>query len=128
MLAMGHPETHLRCLKVAPPLAEQFSVSVPDRAATETLANHKTEKRRENYSIRAMAQEQVDVTRHYGYERFLATAPDRGARAAHRLLCLDHPQSVENACLTNIVRGSNLTSPREVYPTRSFRMVLRLRL
>jgi haloacetate dehalogenase len=28
-------------------------------------------KRHENYSFRAMAQDQVDVMRHYGHERFL---------------------------------------------------------
>jgi haloacetate dehalogenase len=47
--------------------------------------------RHENYSFRAMAQDQVDVMRHYGHERFLIAAHDRGARVARRL-CLDHPE------------------------------------
>jgi haloacetate dehalogenase len=48
-----------------------------------------------------MAQDQVDVMRPYGHERFLVAAHDRGARVTHRL-CLDHPESVEKACLMDI--------------------------
>ena len=68
--------------------------------------------RHQNYSFRAMAQDQVDVMRHYGHERFLVAAHDRGARVAHRL-CLDHPESVEKVCLMDIAptltmyRGTN---------------------
>jgi haloacetate dehalogenase len=38
---------------------------------------------------------------HYGYDRFLVAANDRGARAAHRLR-IDHPVSVEKVCLMDI--------------------------
>jgi haloacetate dehalogenase len=59
-----------------------------------------------------MAQDQVDVMRYYGDERFLVVAHDRGARVAHRL-CLDHPESVEKVWLMDFAptltmyRGTN---------------------
>jgi pimeloyl-ACP methyl ester carboxylesterase len=98
LLLHGYPETHLTWHKVAPQLAEQFSVVVPDLRGYGDSGKPQDGERHENYSFRAMAQDQVDVMRHYGHERFLVAAHDRGARVAHRL-CLDHPESVEKACL-----------------------------
>ena len=52
------------------------------------------------------------MMQHYGHERFLVAAHDRGARVAHRL-CLDHPERVEKVCLMDIAptltmyRGTN---------------------
>jgi pimeloyl-ACP methyl ester carboxylesterase len=112
LLLHGYPETHLTWHKVAPQLAEQFSVVVPDLRGDGDSGKPQDRERHENYSFRAMAQDQVDVMRHYGHERFLVVAHDRGARVAHRL-CLDHPEMVEKACLMDIAptltmyRGTN---------------------
>jgi haloacetate dehalogenase len=112
LLLHGYPETHLTWHKVAPQLAEQFSVVVPDLRGYGDSGKPQDGERHENYSFRAMAQDQVDVMRHYGHERFLVVAHDRGARVAHRL-CLDHPERVEKACLMDIAptltmyRGTN---------------------
>jgi haloacetate dehalogenase len=112
LLLHGYPETHLTWHKVAPQLAEQFSVVVPDLRGYGDSGKPHGGERHENYSFRAMAQDQVDVMRHYGHERFLVVAHDRGARVAHRL-CLDHPKRVEKACLMDIAptltmyRGTN---------------------
>jgi haloacetate dehalogenase len=101
LLLHGYPETHLTWHKVAPQLAEQFSVVVPDLRGYGASGKPEGGERHENYSFRAMATDQVDVMRHYGHERFLVLAHDRGARVAHRL-CLDHPESVEKVCLLDI--------------------------
>jgi haloacetate dehalogenase len=101
LLLHGYPETHLTWHKVAPRLAEQFSVLVPDLRGYGESGKPQGEERHENYSFRAMAQDQVDVMRHYGHERFLVAAHDRGARVAHRL-CLDHPERIEKVCLMDI--------------------------
>jgi haloacetate dehalogenase len=101
LLLHGYPETHLTWHKVAPQLAEQFSVIVPDLRGYGKSGKPQDGKRHENYSFRAMAQDQVDVLRHFGHERFLVAAHDRGARVTHRL-CLDHPESIEKACLMDI--------------------------
>jgi haloacetate dehalogenase len=101
LLLHGYPETHLTWHKVAPQLAEQFSVVVPDLRGYGASGKPEGGERHENYSFRAMATDQVDVMRHYGHERYLVLAHDRGARVAHRL-CLDHPESVEKVCLLDI--------------------------
>jgi haloacetate dehalogenase len=101
LLLHGYPETHLMWHKVAPRLAEQFSVVVPDLRGYGDSGKPQDGGRHENYSFRAMAQDQIDVMRHYGHDRFLVAAHDRGARTAHRL-CLDHPESVERVCLMDI--------------------------
>jgi haloacetate dehalogenase len=112
LLLHGYPETHLTWHKVAPKLAEQFSVVVPDLRGYGDSGKPQGGERHKNYSFRAMAQDQLDVMRHYGHERFLVAAHDRGARVAHRL-CLDHPESVEKVCLMDIAptltmyRGTN---------------------
>jgi haloacetate dehalogenase len=101
LLLHGYPETHLTWHKVAPQLAEQFSVVVPDLRGCGESGKPEGGERHENYSFRAMAQDQVDVMRHFGHERFLVAAHDRGARVTHRL-CLDHRERVEKACLMDI--------------------------
>ena len=101
LLLHGYPEFHLTWHKVAPQLAEQFSVVVPDLRGYGDSGRPEGGERHENYSFRAMATDQIDVMRHYGHEHFLVLAHDRGARVAHRL-CLDHPESVERACLMDI--------------------------
>jgi haloacetate dehalogenase len=62
-LLHGYPETHLTWHKVAPQLAEQFSVVVPDLRGYGDSGRPHGGERHENYSFRAMAQDQVDVTR-----------------------------------------------------------------
>jgi len=112
LLLHGYPETHVTWHKVAPELAGQFSVVVPDLRGYGDSGKPPDGERHENYSFRAMAQDQVDVMQHYGHKRFLVAAHDRGARVAHRL-CLDHPERVEKVCLMDIAptltmyRGTN---------------------
>jgi haloacetate dehalogenase len=101
LLLHGYPETHLTWHKVAPQLAQQFSVVVPDLRGYGDSGKPEGGARHENYSPRAFAQDQVDVMHHYGHERFLVAAHDRGARVAHRL-CLDHPDKVERVCVMDI--------------------------
>lgn len=112
LLLHGYPETHLTWHKVAPQLAEHFSVVIPDLRGYGQSGKPADGDRHQNYSFRAMAQDQVDVMRHFGHDRFLVASHDRGARVTHRLL-LDHPHSVERACLMDIAptltmyRGTN---------------------
>jgi len=54
------------------------------------------------YSFRAMAQDQVEVMRVLGFDRFMAAGHDRGARVLHRM-CLDHPAKVTHAAILDII-------------------------
>ena len=47
---------------------------------------------------RTMALDQVEVMKHFGFERFTVFGHDRGARVTHRL-ALDHPEKVERAAI-----------------------------
>jgi haloacetate dehalogenase len=101
LLLHGYPETNLTWHKVAQRLAEQYSVVVPDLRGYGNSGRPPDGERHEGYSFRAMAQDQVDVMRHYGHDQFWVVAHDRGARVTHRL-CLDHPESVKRAVLMDI--------------------------
>ena len=101
LLIHGHPETHLTWHKVAPALAEQYTVVLPDLRGYGDSSKPAYSDQSRNYSFRAMAQDQVDVMRELGYTRFLVAGHDRGGRVAHRL-CLDHPEAVEKVALLDV--------------------------
>jgi haloacetate dehalogenase len=102
LLLHGNPLTHVSWHKVAPRLAEHYTVVAADlrgygdSSKPDGGANH------ENYSFRAMANDQVAVMRQLGFERFFVAGHDRGARTAHRM-ALDHPGSVLKAAFLDIV-------------------------
>jgi haloacetate dehalogenase len=110
LLLHGYPETHVTWHKVANQLAERFSVVLSDLRGYGDSSKPEGGERQINYSFRAMAQDQIDAMHHFGHDRFLVAAHDRGARAAHRL-CLDHPDSVVKICLMDVV--PTLTMYRE---------------
>ena len=101
LLLHGYPETHVTWHKVAPRLAERFSVYVPDLRGYGDSSRPADGDRHLNYSFRAMALDQIETMSHFGHEQFLVGAHDRGARVAHRL-CLDFPKSVKKVCLMDI--------------------------
>jgi haloacetate dehalogenase len=49
-----------------------------------------------------MAQDQVEVMKHLGFERFYVAGHDRGARTAFRM-ALDHPEKVAKFCSIDII-------------------------
>jgi len=101
LLLHGYPETHATWHKVAPRLAERFSVYVPDLRGYGDSSRPSDGDRHVNCSFRAMVLDQVETMHHFGHEQFFVAAHDRGARVAHRL-CLDFPKSVKKVCLMDI--------------------------
>ena len=110
LLLHGYPETHVTWHKVAPRLAERFSVYVPDLRGYGDSSRPIDGDRHVNYSFRAMALDQIETMRHFGHEQFFVGSHDRGARVAHRL-CLDFPKNVTKVCLMDI--APTLTMYRE---------------
>jgi haloacetate dehalogenase len=102
LLLHGYPETHRMWHKVAPALADEFSVvcadlrGYGDSGKPEGTADHS------NYSKRAMANDMIEVMAALGHREFLLGAHDRGARVAYRL-ALDHPAAVKRLALLDIV-------------------------
>lgn len=101
LLLHGHPQMHLTWHKVAPTLAEHFTVVAPDLRGYGDSAKPEGGADHANYSKRAMAADQVGVMKALGFERFRVVGHDRGGRVAHRM-ALDTPQVVEKLVLIDI--------------------------
>ncbi|HWT34868.1 MAG TPA: alpha/beta hydrolase, partial [Paraburkholderia sp.] len=101
LLLHGHPQSHLIWHRCASQLAAHFTVIATDLRGYGASAKPSSDATHAPYSKRAMAADQVAVMRHFGYERFLVCAHDRGARVAHRM-ALDFPASVERLMLLDI--------------------------
>ena len=104
VLLHGHPQTHLIWHRVAPRLAERFSVVVPDLPGYG--GSRPSTSGPEALSKRSMARDlvaglEVLATRHGTTGPYAVCAHDRGARLTHRLL-LDHPGVVGRAVLLDI--------------------------
>jgi haloacetate dehalogenase len=88
--------------KIAPMLAEDFTVVVPDLRGYGDSGKPHGDPEHANYSKRAMAQDQAEVMQQLGHEEFLLVGHDRGARVSHRLT-KDHPQRVRKLMTLDII-------------------------
>src|SRR6201986_2611496 len=102
LLLHGNPLTHVAWHKVAPRLAQHFHVVAADLRGYGDSSAPPEEPDSSNYSFRAMAQDQVEVMKALGYDRFYVAGHDRGARTTHRM-CLDHPEKISTVALIAIV-------------------------
>ncbi|MBD8656303.1 alpha/beta hydrolase [Oxalobacteraceae sp. CFBP 13730] len=101
LLLHGHPQTHAIWHRVAPRLAEHFTVVACDLRGYGDSSKPQGAPDHANYSKRAMAADMVAVMQSLGFASFRVLAHDRGARVAHRL-AQDHPQAVERMALLDI--------------------------
>ena len=101
LLLHGNPQTHLMWHKIAPRLAQKFTVVAPDLRGYGASDKPFGEPGHSTYSKRVMAQDQVALMTHLGFEKFYAAGHDRGGRVAHRLT-RDHPERVEKLAVLDI--------------------------
>jgi haloacetate dehalogenase len=102
LLLHGAPQSHITWRMVAPKLAASRTVIVPDLRGYGDSSKPPDGENHVNYSKRAMALDQVEVMKHFGYTRFPVIGQDRGGRVTHRLI-LDHPEVVSHAAVLDIV-------------------------
>jgi len=102
LLLHGYPQTHTMWHKVAPRLAEDFTVVAPDLRGYGDSGKPHGDPEHLNYSKRAMALDQVEVMAKLGFDSFFLVSHDRGARVSHRLT-KDHPQRVRKLVTLDIV-------------------------
>jgi haloacetate dehalogenase len=98
----GYPQSHLTWRKVAPALAERYTVVLPDLrgyGASEIVASDDAHI---NYSKRVMARDVVALMAGLGYDRFFLAGHDRGGRVAYRL-ALDAPERIAAIATLDIV-------------------------
>src|SRR3990172_4022375 len=93
LLLHGFPQTHLCWHKIAPRVAEKFTVVATDLRGYGASSKPAGGTDHAAYSKRAMAADQVEVMRRLGFDRFRLVGHDRGGRVAPRL-ALDHPAAV----------------------------------
>jgi len=102
LLLHGYPQTHVMWHRVAPLLAERFTVVCADLRGYGDSDKPRGGGDHARYSKRAMAADQLEVMRSLGFERFAVAAHDRGARVALRL-ARDHPEAVSRLAVLDIV-------------------------
>ncbi len=102
LLLHGYPQTHLMWRKIAPRLAREFTLVIPDLRGYGDSSKPPGGPDQIAYSKRALAQDQVETMAALGFEKFSVAGHDRGARVTHRLL-RDHPERIERAAVLDIV-------------------------
>lgn len=101
LLLHGYPQTHVMWHRIAPALAERFTVVAADLRGYGASGKPPTTLDHAPYSKRAMAQDMLEVMAALGFDRFDVVAHDRGARVTHRM-ALDWPEFVERAVILDI--------------------------
>lgn len=101
LLLHGHPQTSAIWHKVAPKLAQHFTLVLADLRGYGDSAKPEGDAEHALYSKRTMAADMLAVMQHLGHPRFTVLAHDRGARVAHRLAS-DHPAAVQRMVLLDI--------------------------
>jgi haloacetate dehalogenase len=102
LLLHGNPQTHIMWHKIAPQLAKEFTVVVPDLRGYGDSGKPPDGENHSNYSKRSMALDQIEVMHHFGFEKFAVVGHDRGGRVGHRL-ALDHPDRITKLVVLDIV-------------------------
>jgi haloacetate dehalogenase len=102
LLLHGYPQTHAMWHRVAPRLAEQFTVVAADLRGYGDSSKPAGGGDHDAYSKRTMARDQVEAMARLGFERFAVAGHDRGGRVAYRM-ALDHPDRVTKLAVLDIV-------------------------
>jgi haloacetate dehalogenase len=102
LLLHGHPRTHTTWHRVAPLLADRFTVVCPDLRGYGESTAPPTTPDHAPFSKRAMAADMVVLLRELGFERFAVAGHDRGSYVALRL-ALDSPEVVSQLAVLDSV-------------------------
>ncbi len=103
LLLHGYPQTHVEWHKVAPRLAERYSVVAPDLRGYGD--SDKPPAAADDFSVyckRTTAEDQVQVMAALGFDAFHLVGHDRGVRVGHRM-ALDHPDRVRSLVSLDVV-------------------------
>jgi haloacetate dehalogenase len=102
LLLHGAPQSHATWYKIAPDLAKDYTLVMADLRGYGDSSKPEGGKNHENYSKRAMAQDDVEVMKQLGFDKFAVVGHDRGGRVGHRM-ALDHRDKVTKLAVIDIV-------------------------
>ncbi len=97
LLLHGWPQTAQMWHKIAPALAEQYTVVCPD-----LRGYGDSDKPRDGYDKKTMARDMHELMLALGHARYAVVGHDRGGRVGHRL-ALDQAEAVARLCVLDIV-------------------------
>lgn len=107
LLLHGYPQTHVEWHKVAPGLAERFTVVCPDlRGYGDSDKPPSSDADFSTYCKRTTANDQVAVMKALGFDRFHLVGHDRGVRVGLRM-ALDHPDAVQSFVNLDVVPSAD---------------------
>ena len=101
MLVHGHPHTHIIWRKVAPLLAQKYTVVLPDLRGYGNTDKPESTPDHRPYSKKEMAKDLISLMKLLNRPTLAFVGQDRGARVGHRL-ALDYPESVTKAVFVDI--------------------------
>lgn len=101
LLIHGYPQTHAEWHKIAPALAQHFTLIIPDLRGYGASAAPHSEKGA-LYTKREMGSDLLRLMDALGHHEFYCAGHDRGARVGYRL-ALDHPHRIKKLSLLDII-------------------------
>ena len=113
LLLHGNPLTQMSWDRIAPRLAQHFTVVTTDLRGYGDSSKPPGRADHANYTFRRMAQDQVDVMKALGFPQFSVAGHDRGARTTFRM-AMDHPEVVRKAAFLDILPTHSVF--REIAP------------
>jgi haloacetate dehalogenase len=105
LLLHGFPQTHIMWHRIAPTLADHFTVVCADLRGYGASGKPASTSDHATYSKSAMALDMVRLMELQGFPRFCVCGHDRGARVAYRM-ALDHVERIERIAVLDIVPTS----------------------
>lgn len=102
LLLHGFSETHVMWHRVAPQLADAFTLIIADLPGYGWSDMPETDAQHLPYSKRAMAGTMIELMERLGHVRFALAGHDRGGRVAYRL-ALDHPGRLSRLAVLDIL-------------------------
>jgi haloacetate dehalogenase len=120
LLLHGYPQSHVMWHRVAPVLAEHYTVVCADLRGYGDSGKPPSDATHAAYSKRSSARDMVEVMTALGFTRFMLAGHDRGGRVGHRL-ALDHASRLARLAVLDIVptrtifRGTNQQIATDYY-------------
>lgn len=102
LLLHGYPQSKVMWHRVAPRLAERFTVVLADLRGYGASGKPPGDPRHETYAKRTMAADMLAVMTRLGHDRFAVVGHDRGGRVAHRM-ALDAAERIDAVAVLDIV-------------------------
>ena len=102
LLLHGFPETHVMWHRVAPRLADGYTVVCADLRGYGSSSKPPSRPDHGPYAKGELAVDMIRVMEELGFARFAVAGHDRGGRVAYRL-ALDHPDRVERLAVLDVI-------------------------